>query len=336
MTHLPPVDRLWWIRALAADSDLSRTVLRVALAVVSAADHDGVSAAGTEGLVEITGISDREVRRAISDLESRGWVERLTTGGGRGARAAVRLSARIVNPGSTPRVSGKTASINPGSPAPGLQGIGAEKRGGTPRVLYTVVAQPDQQSLPILDLVTTKVGKNSDTTPTPDLDLRSPVGERPPQKSLVSKTPRVSRRGSSESKGSAVWSSYAAAYRDRYREDPVRNARANALCCQLVDRIGAEDAPKVAAYYLTISRPFYVQRFHPLTALIADAEGIRTAWATNTRPTDTQARQLDRTAAMADTFETVRRLRAEERAAAANGRDPDHQHHGGARHGRGS
>lgn len=80
-----------------------------------------------------------------------------------------------------------------------------------------------------------------------------------------------------------TWDAYAAAYQGRYGVLPVRNATVNTQLANLVKRIGAEDAPQVAAFYVGHNSPFYVRRGHVVGALLADAEKLRTEWATNHR-----------------------------------------------------
>lgn len=80
--------------------------------------------------------------------------------------------------------------------------------------------------------------------------------------------------------GAVVWGAYSEGYKERYGKEPVRNARANALCAQLVKRLGAEDAPLVAAFYVAHPNPYYQQRGHALTSLVADAEKLHTEWST--------------------------------------------------------
>lgn len=93
--------------------------------------------------------------------------------------------------------------------------------------------------------------------------------------------------------GSAAWNGYADAYQDRYSELPVRNAKANALMKQLVDRLGADEAPMVAAFYVSHNGQFYVARGHAVELLVKDAEKLRTEWATGRTMTNTIARQTD-------------------------------------------
>ena len=95
-----------------------------------------------------------------------------------------------------------------------------------------------------------------------------------------------------------AWESYRAAYAKRYGADPVRNAKVNASMVQLVARLGAEEAPQVAAYYLTSEEPYYVKRLHDVGALVADAEKLRTEWKTGRTPkSDPPAQQWWKTEA---------------------------------------
>lgn len=114
-------------------------------------------------------------------------------------------------------------------------------------------------------------------------------------------------------KGSATWAAYAEAYRKRYGIEPVRNAKSNALCCQLVDRLGAEEAPKVAAFYVGHRKTTYTARRHTLDLLVCDAEALRTDWLTGQQSTVAAAVQGDRTQQNANAFgRLIERARQEE------------------------
>lgn len=108
-----------------------------------------------------------------------------------------------------------------------------------------------------------------------------------------------------------VWQAYSAAYLDRYHTEPVRNAKVNTHIARFVDRVGAAEAPQIAAFYLTHSRHSYVASKHDSKFLDLDAEGLRTEWATGNKVTQTQAMQADRTQAIGGAFQ---KLIAETRA----------------------
>jgi hypothetical protein len=90
-----------------------------------------------------------------------------------------------------------------------------------------------------------------------------------------------------------TWAAYRDAYRTRYKTDPVRNAKINGQVKQLVKRLGKE-APEVAAFFLTHSARFYVEKCHAFGNLLADAEKLRTEWATGRKITSNQAQQADK------------------------------------------
>lgn len=91
-----------------------------------------------------------------------------------------------------------------------------------------------------------------------------------------------------------VWEAYSLAYQARYGAEPVRNAKVNGQLAQFVKRLGKEEGPGVAAWYVASNNRFYVQKRHAVDCLLSDAEGLRTEWATNTRVTETKAREADR------------------------------------------
>lgn len=99
-----------------------------------------------------------------------------------------------------------------------------------------------------------------------------------------------------------LWNAYSEAYRRRYSVDPTRNAKVNGMLAKFLERLPADEAPAVAAFYLTHNRGLYVSAKHPVDLLLRDAEGLRTEWATNRKVTDTEARQADQTQARGDVF----------------------------------
>lgn len=91
----------------------------------------------------------------------------------------------------------------------------------------------------------------------------------------------------------ATWEAYAAAFFDRYGTEPVRNAKTNSQIANLVKRLG-EEAPEIAAFYVSHNKGWYVQKMHAVDYLLSDAESLRTQWATNTQMTESKARTADR------------------------------------------
>jgi outer membrane murein-binding lipoprotein Lpp len=111
------------------------------------------------------------------------------------------------------------------------------------------------------------------------------------------------KKSKCETPTAETWNRYAAAYERRYRVSPTRNGTVNSQLSNLVKRIGAEDAPAVAEFYvLKCSQPFYVRSCHPIGALLKDAEGLRTQWARGRTVTHEEARMADQTAARANAW----------------------------------
>jgi len=91
-----------------------------------------------------------------------------------------------------------------------------------------------------------------------------------------------------------TWKSYSDAYFKRYNTEPVRNQKVNSQIKQFVQRLGFDESPYVAAYFLNSNVAYYVQRGHTVDCLLSDAEKLRTEWATNTSMTSTRAKQIDK------------------------------------------
>ncbi|MHB0774282.1 helix-turn-helix domain-containing protein [Halomonas sp. WWR20] len=94
-----------------------------------------------------------------------------------------------------------------------------------------------------------------------------------------------------------AWVNYAVTYERRYGAYPLWNAKVAGQFSQLVDRVGADNAPGVASYYLSLNTQFYVTKGHCVGTLLADCESIYTQWVTGRQMTATRARQLDGTQA---------------------------------------
>lgn len=98
-----------------------------------------------------------------------------------------------------------------------------------------------------------------------------------PAESKRAAKPKSQKPESEEKPGRTAFAAYALAYVERYGSEPPQNAKTNSLFVQLVQRIGATEAPRVAGWYVKNENlPFYVQRSHPVDALVRDCEGMLT------------------------------------------------------------
>ena len=111
----------------------------------------------------------------------------------------------------------------------------------------------------------------------------------------------------------ATWKAYAAAYLDRYGVEPLRNAKVNGQIAQFVRTVGAEDAPKLAAFYPWHNGGFFVQRRHDFGLLLQSAQQIRTDWLRGEQMTAARARQTENTQSNLETAKRVLAVRAARR-----------------------
>lgn len=107
-----------------------------------------------------------------------------------------------------------------------------------------------------------------------------------PKKSAPSKLRKPGRTLS-------TWQAYADAFLRRHGASPIQSAAVNGQLAKFVDQVGEEDAPKVAAFYVTSNETFYVMHVHPVNLLLRDAQKLRTLWATGrASPASNQAKRL--------------------------------------------
>ncbi len=107
--------------------------------------------------------------------------------------------------------------------------------------------------------------------------------------------------------GSAVWSAYSGSYFARYGVAPVRNAKSNGQCSQLVKRLGIDAAIGVVKFYLTHQQAYYVAKAHGLGPCLSDAEALHTQMLNGQKITRGSASQADSAAGNLQAFENVAR-----------------------------
>jgi len=103
-----------------------------------------------------------------------------------------------------------------------------------------------------------------------------------------------------------TWEAYKTAYFNRYQVHPTRNAMINGQLANFVKRIGADDAPHVAAFFLRNNSQWYVQKGHSVGSMINDAEKLHTEWKRGKHITTTTARQIDKQQTTYDAFASIK------------------------------
>lgn len=116
-----------------------------------------------------------------------------------------------------------------------------------------------------------------------------------------------------------TWGAYSESYAGRYGTPPIRNAKISGQVKQFCQRVPALEAPHIAAFYVRHNASFYVGKGHAVGPLLADAEKLRTEWATNQTITQTQAQQADKTQANGNVWgKVIAGIEERERNAAVN------------------
>lgn len=103
----------------------------------------------------------------------------------------------------------------------------------------------------------------------------------------------------------ATWNAYAKAYRARYDVVPTSNQRTRGQIAQFVKLVGAENAPKLAEYYVWHNDNWFVKHRHDLGNLLKSYQQITTDFARNEQMTTTKARQTEQTQSNFDVMNAV-------------------------------
>lgn len=189
-------------------------------------------------------------------------------------------------------------------------------RRSNPRKLKSIFARHQTGSKPGLSPAKVR--------PKPDnlTNLTEPDLTRPTKPTEPTIFPSAERLPTGSVTGVAVWERYAEAHRDRYGVFPVRNKMVNSVMKQLVEKLGEEEAPHVAAFYLTHNAQVYVTKRHPVKLLLLDAEGLRTQWATGVKATSREAKNAefqDNLVGQVDRVNRILEERTERRCKSSNG-----------------
>lgn len=158
---------------------------------------------------------------------------------------------------------------------------------------------------------------NNDVTPEVTALVRSePKTQNPkpnipipnPKTSNVNGLPAVSRKKPRDNPPvtNEVWAAYSEAYEDRYHVKPIRNKTVNGQMANFIGRVGSEEAPRIAAWFLLHNHARYVNAGHTIGILLMDAEKLRTEWANGHRTTNHAANEADRLQGTGDMWQELK------------------------------
>lgn len=283
----------------------------VLISLADQANDDGVCWPGVATIAKRTCLSERAVQDAIAWLQTVGVVFREYR---INSSTSYTITPANFNPAAAPakRKRGTGANAAPGANgAPPANGAPGADGAPPPAVGAPGGAdgapQPPQMAHP----------RGADGAPKSSLNRnRNRKGTAKESFPPAAPPARKGEGGLSDAEDTALqescratWAAYSQAYVQRYGVKPVRNAQVNANVKALVKRLGYEEAPLVAAWYVEcVSEAYVLKDSHGVGALLGKAESYRTQWARGQAMTGTAAQAADKTSANFDAIEEAKRL----------------------------
>jgi DNA-binding transcriptional regulator YhcF (GntR family) len=260
-------------------------------------------------LAALCNISERTVMRAKQKLEELGLIAQKAR-----YRDGVQLSnnyrlhvskpvpealqVRLPKGGDklSPYRNSKTAAQNQGGDNLTPLNTANSSVGGDTHVTPGVTNQADRGDTGVTRGVT-KTAEGGDTHVTQN-PLNPHLTHQEPTLQQGKKPSRVSVTG-------PTWEAYTAEYSARYGAPPERNASVNGKLTQFINRVGAENAPAIAEFFVTLNEHWYIQRMHQVGDLLRDAEKIATQWRTGIVSTRQAAQEQERRQAQRTNFQAA-------------------------------
>ena len=289
ITRAPRPDSNFYIldKAISEDKRLSWAARGMLVFLLGKPDHWQVSPAAltneTKGLKRGTGRDG--VYTILTELKEVGYLQ---ASGVRDASGSFAGTDYVISEVATP-------SPKPHTPKPDT----AEPDTPKPDTAEPDTAEPYPANPPQVS-IDPKQGLNGEQV----LNLPAAPTAPPPGASLV--VPAKPKKAKAEPAGEtelqaacrSTWAAYASAYTARYGAAPVRNAKVNSAVKAFVMRLGHDESPAVAAFFVErVSEAAVVRSTHDFGLLLNRCESYRTQWVTGHAMTQTRARQADQTEA---------------------------------------
>jgi hypothetical protein len=126
--------------------------------------------------------------------------------------------------------------------------------------------------------------------------------QKPTEVSVREQKPPKKKSVREQTDGSKVWDVYQTAFVQRHGVQPIRDARANRHCSDLVKRVGADRAIGLVVYYVSRSDAQYLKSKHPLGILILDVQKLNTEMQTGQKMTNRDALRAETAASNEETI----------------------------------
>ncbi|AOX63596.1 helix-turn-helix domain-containing protein [Stenotrophomonas sp. LM091] len=258
---------------------LSVTQKAVLISLADQANDDGVCWPAIGTIAKRCCMSERAVRTAMDHLEAVGLLSRERRFNSSNVYSVTPSKFDVSAAGTKAKRKAKKSGAAPGAG-------GAADAGGAPDAPG---AAPDAGG--------PARGAGLEVRPVPPNRHITPIepSEEPSVPALAAPLSKAALEAQMQEACKQTWAAYRTAYRLRHGVDPVRNAKVNTNVRDLVKRLGREEAPQVAGWFLGVNEQYAVKRMHDLGVLLAGAEAYRTQWATGRQVTTTSAQHTDQT-----------------------------------------
>lgn len=277
----------------------------VLISLADQANDDGVCWPGVATIAKRTCLSERAVQDAIAWLQTVGVVFREYR---INSSTSYTITPANFNPAAAPAKRKRGAGADAAPPANGAPGAdGAPPPAAGAPGGANGAPQPPQMAHPrgadgapksSLNRNRNRKGTANEPSPTAAPTGRDGDGVKPDDGETAL-----------QAACKLTWAAYSLAYEQRYGVKPVRNQVVNANVKTLVKRLGFEEAPLVAAWYVaSVNEAFVVKNSHGVGVLVNQAESFRTQWARGQAVTGTAAQAADKTSANFDAIEEAKRL----------------------------
>ncbi len=258
---------------------LSVTQKAVLISLADQANDDGVCWPAIGTIAKRCCMSERAVRTAMDHLEAVGLLSRERRFNSSNVYSVTPSKFDVSAAGTKAKRKAKKSGAAPGAG-------GAADAGGAPDAPGAAPGAGGKAG-----------GAGLEVRPVPPnrhITHIEPSGE-PPVPALAAPLSKADLEAQMQDACRQTWAAYRTAYRVRHGVDPVRNAKVNTNVRDLVKRLGREEAPQVAGWFLSVNEQYAVKRMHDLGVLLAGAEAYRTQWATGRQVTTTSAQHTDQT-----------------------------------------
>ena len=256
----------------------------VLLALCDHANDDGECYPSQKKLAKKCSMSSRAISNHIKWLHDCGILEserRQTTNVRKSNRYFISLeNYQAANSAHANSAHANSAHAN--SAYPNMQNFPSEHANFAP----TYIDEPSERTIRVEP---SDICDDAFAPFAPPLELE-PVADKPPMTAKPkSNTPNPAN--------TETWQAYRAAYLQAYGVEPLRNAKVNGQIANFVKLVGEDNAPHIAAFYVSHPNHWYRTKGHDFGTLLANAQALSTDWQRNTRTTSVQTRQQEKTAA---------------------------------------